>query len=258
MIDAPAAIVSTVAGRKPLDEPRNRVQDPFMRLVSFFSARHPSTISRLGSPKLAPTFALAIAAALLASPVRALSPDLPPAETPVVPEHPDADPPTGRPTSRSLDFYFAALAAAGDDASAKRARDRIAVHWKDAGSDTAALLSARATAALHFGDRALALDLVDAAIVVAPQWPNARFHRAAIHLSRHDIDRALADLSATLIMEPRHLDAMAALAAILETADRKSEALMWLRRLARLDPRNPAVAADHMERLTIEVEGREL
>jgi tetratricopeptide (TPR) repeat protein len=258
LIEAPAAIVSTIAGRKPLDEPRNRVQDPFMRLVSFFTARHPSKTSRLGSPKLAPAIALAIAAALLASPVQALSPDLPPAEPPAVPERPDIDPPTGRPSSRSLDFYFAALAAARDDASAKRARDRITAHWKDAGSDTAALLSARATQAGIFGDLALALDLVDAAIVVAPHWPNGRFHRAAIHLARHDIDRSLADLSATLIMEPRHLDAMAAIAAILETADRKPEALKWLRHLARLDPRNPAVAADRMERLTTEVEGREL
>jgi tetratricopeptide (TPR) repeat protein len=258
LIETPAAFVSTIAARKPLDEPRNRVQDPFMRLVSFFTARRSSEISRSGSPKLAPAVVAAIVAMLLASPVRALSPDLPPAETPAAPERSDEDPPTGQPTSRSLDFYFSALAAARDDTSAKRARDRITVHWKRSGSDTADLLSARATAALHFGDRALALDLVDAAIVVAPHWPNARFHRAAIHLSRHDIDRAVADLSATLMMEPRHLDAMAALAAILETADRKPEALKWLRRLAALDPRNPAVAADHMERLTIEVEGREL
>ena len=229
-----------------------------MRLVSFFTAPRPFVTARSGSPKRAAALALAVAATLFAPPVWALSADLPPAEIPAAPERPDVDPPTGRPTSRSLDFYFAALAAARDDASAQRARERIAVHWKRSGSDTADLLSARATAALHFGDRALALDLVDAAIVVAPHWPNARFHRAAIHLSRHDIDRALADLSATLIMEPRHLDAMAALAAILETADRKPEALKWLRRLAHLDPRNPAVAAERMERLIIEVEGREL
>jgi hypothetical protein len=59
-------------------------------------------------------------------------------------------------------------------------------------------------------------------------------------------------------MEPRHLAAMSALASLLDTAGRKPDALKWLRRLARLDPMNPAVTADRLEKLTIDVEGREL
>jgi len=126
------------------------------------------------------------------------------------------------------------------------------------GAAEAFILAARAANAVAAGEPGLALDLIDAAIVVAPRWANARMNRAMIHLTRHDIDRAVADLATTLTMEPRHIGAMGTLAAVAEAGGRKAEALKWLRSLARLDPRNPAVAADRMEKLTIEVEGREL
>ena len=218
-----------------------------MRLVSFLPARHRPARS---SPKLRATVALAFAALLVAP--AAAEPDraLPPADS--------TEAPAAKPSERSLDFYFAALAAARDEASAARARGRIEAHWNRSGSDTADLLAARAATAVHAGDRALALDLVDAAIVVAPRWPTARLHRAMIRLADHDLDRAVADLMTTLAMEPRHLVAMSTLAAILETTDRRAEALKWLRALARLDPRNPAVATERLEKLTVEVEGREL
>ena len=223
-----------------------------MRLVSFFSLRHRPATPPSVTPKVHAATAIALCAVLLGSaPASAEGP--PPPHSEAAPETPAA-----RSGERSLDFYFAALAASRDTASAARARGRIEAHWNRSGSDTADLLAARAAVAVHAGERALALDLVDAAIVVAPQWPNARFHRAMIHLSEHAIDRALADLTTTLTMEPRHLAAMSALASLLDTAGRKPEALKWLRRLARLDPMNPAVAADRMEKLTIDVEGREL
>ncbi len=223
-----------------------------MRLVSFMPLRRsPAILLRRGRRRAVVVLATGLA---LAS---AVTPNV--AETrrsrPPVAADPEA---SANSTEQALDFYFAALAAARDDASAARARGRIEAQWHRSGSDTADLLSTRAATAAHSGDRTLALDLIDAAIVVAPKWPNARLERALVHLAGHDIDRAIADLSTTLAMDPRHFGAMSVLASILETAGRKPEALKWLRRLAEIDPRNPAVAADRLEKLTVEVEGREL
>ncbi len=170
-----------------------------------------------------------------------------------------AEPPAapGKSTARSIDFYYAALAAAPDEASAARARGRLEAHWNASGSATADLLAARAGTAVHAGDRALALDLMDAVIVVAPDWAGARHRRAVVHLAGGDTARATEDLLRTLAMEPRHIAAMTTLAGLYELTGRKAEALKWLRRLATIDPRNPGLGG-RIERLTIDVEGREL
>lgn len=157
----------------------------------------------------------------------------------------------------SLDPLFAALAAAPDDSSAAAIRARIESRWQASGSATADLLTTRAATAAHAGEPALALDLLDAAIVVAPTWAGGHHRRALLHLSRHDFPHARADIAATLAIEPRHFGAMAMMAALADADGRKKEALAWLRRIAGLDPRSPGLAG-HIERLAIEVEGREL
>lgn len=170
-----------------------------------------------------------------------------------------AEPPTAveRPVPDALDTWFAALAAAPDDLSAARARGRIESLWKASGGATAELLASRAVVAAHAGDGGLALDLLDAAIVVAPTWAEARHVRGLIRFRGGDTGRAVIDLTEALRLEPRHIGALSGLAIVSEAAGRKAEALKWLRRLATLDPRNPGLG-DRIERLTIEVEGREL
>lgn len=213
-----------------------------MRLVSFLAPFAPSAARPWRAGR---RLATALAALLpVLAPAAALAAETPPAAE--------------RGTPRSLDFYFAALAAAPDDASAARARGRLEAHWNASGSATADLLVARAAIAVDGGDPALALDLADAAVVLAPGWAEARHRRAVVHLADHDIAHALDDLGEVLRLEPRHIGALALLATAMETAGRKREALQWLRRLATIDPRNPAVAADRLERLRVEVEGREL
>ena len=170
----------------------------------------------------------------------------------------DPPPTAAEPGAKSLDFYFAALARARDEASAARTRESLEAHWRRSGSATADLLADRARRAAGLGETGLALDLLDATIVVAPQWAGARFERALVHLGRHDPDRARADLAATLALEPRHLGALAMLAALAEAAGQPGPALTWLRRLQGLDPRNPALGEGRLEKLVIDVEGREL
>lgn len=214
-----------------------------MRLVSFLAPIVPVTVRCFAAS--GGRFAPALAALVLGStPAAAAAAETPPAAE--------------RSTPRSLDFYFAALAAAPDNLSAARARARLEAHWNASGSATADLLVARAALAVDGGDRALALDLADAAIVVAPGWAEARHRRAVVHLADHDIAHAIDDLGEALRLEPRHIGAMTLLVGVMETSGRKREALQWLRRLATIDPRNPAADAGRIERLRVEFEGREL
>lgn len=217
-----------------------------MRLVSFRTLSSTSPAGRAAAPGPGVALLGLMAVTLLApSPVLAAESTAPKPPTAVRGEEP------------SLDAFFAALATAPDDASAARARGRIEARWNASGSVTADLLSARAATAAHAGDRALALDLLDAVIVVAPTWANAHHHRALLNIARDDFGHAAADLAETLRLEPRHIGAMTTAVALAEASGRKAEALKWLRRLAAIDPRNPGLGA-RLERLTIEVEGREL
>lgn len=211
-----------------------------MRLVSFRPLARRST--RPDRPRLAAAIAAALALLVGTAPAVATA-DPPPARD--------------RPAPNALDTWFAALAAAPDDLAAARLRGRIEAAWKTAGGATAGLLSTRAVIAAHAGDRGLALDLLDAAIVVAPNWADARHQRALIRFAGGDAGRAAVDLAEALRLEPRHLGAIAGLAAVSEATGRKAEALNWLRRLATLDPRNPGLGG-RIERLSIEVEGRDL
>ncbi len=263
--------------RMSLDEPLNGDQDPFMRLVSFRPRalllptlrRCAGALRRVGVAAVILT-TLVSASGAVETPRPGRNASVAEAPRPSwnvsVAEAPPGDrAATGRTPTRGidahhavdLDRFFAALAAAPDDASAAAARARIEAAWQASGSATADLLTARAAIAARAGERGLALDLIDAAIIVAPVWAGGHHRRALLHLSGHDIAQATEDVEETLRMEPRHYGAMAMMASILAGSGRKAEALKWLRRIAALDPRAPGLAA-HIERLALEVEGREL
>lgn len=158
---------------------------------------------------------------------------------------------------RNLDTMLELLAKAPDPASAAAARERVLALWDVSGSATADLLEVRAGQALAAHDTSLALDLLDAAIVVAPQWPGGRHGRAAVHLLRNETWPAIADLQAVLALEPRHFPALTMLSMVMEQIDRKREALELLRRAVAIDPQAEGLSA-RLKDLTIEVEGREL
>jgi len=232
---------------KPLDEPQDGVHDPSMRLVSFSG----SVFTRLrvrfrlhGAGRAFLACAL-IGAAMVTSPASAEEAATPPAT---------AEAPAAR---RNLDAMLDLLARAPDAESAAAARTRVLAFWDTSGSATADLLQARAERALAARDTALALDLLDAAIVVAPKWPGGRHGRAALHILRNEYGPAIADLQSVLTLEPRHFPALIMLSSVFEQIDRKREALELLRRAAVIDPHGIGLK-ERLERLTTEVEGREL
>lgn len=232
---------------KPLDEPQDGVHDPSMRLVSFLHLAFPRL--PFGIRRMAPWVVALVVITSTAGGVPASADDEPAA--PAVSEAPRTEP------TRNLDAMLELLARAPDAASAAAARVRVLAMWDASGSATADLLQSRAEQALAARDTALALDLLDAAIVVAPKWPGGRHGRAALHVLRNEYGPAIADLRGVLALEPRHFPALIMLSSLLEQVDRKREALDLLRRAAVLDPHGEGLS-ERLSRLTIEVEGREL
>ena len=84
------------------------------------------------------------------------------------------------------------------------------------GSDTADLLVSRANGALMADDPALAIELLDRAIMLRPHWAEGWNSRALVFFALEDHTRAMADLVEVLRLEPRHYPAMMGLGAIMQ------------------------------------------
>lgn len=149
------------------------------------------------------------------------------------------------------------LASAPDEATAAGLRKRIEAMWMASGSATADLLALRAAALSAHGDPGAAADLLDAAMVLAPDWASGHWARAVVRAIGGARAGARVDLQAAIRLEPRHFPALTALASVMLQEGRPAEALALLRRAAAVDPRDADRAA-LIERLTLEVEGREL
>ena len=184
-------------------------------------------------------------------------PDVPPASRPSEGRAPEPAAKPAESPAETIDRALAGLAAAPDAASAAPLRALALSRWRVSGSPTADLLITRAEAAVAGGDTGLASDLFDAAIVVAPTFVAALHERAVIHLLREETTAAIGDLRAVLVLEPRHFPALSMLSALMESLDRKGEALDLLRRAAAIDPHGEGTE-ERLKRLVVEVEGREL
>lgn len=210
-----------------------------MRLVSFFPP-----LRRIGRRVAT---AVAIAAACAATFGASAT------EAPVAPAPREAAGPSGS----QLDDLYDLLTAAPDEARAAEVRRLIDRARMVSGSATADLLVARAAVAERAGESGLALDLLDAAIVVAPRWAGGLRLRGLLQVRRGATASGAVDLTAALRLDPRDGAALAVLAGLAELDGRKREALDLLKRARAVDP-NEERLRESIERLTLEVEGRPL
>ena len=127
--------------------------------------------------------------------------------------------------SAALDDLFARLAVAEDDdetAGLVAAIDRLHLQ---SGSDTGDLLMARAVAAMEARDYPVSLAVLDALVGLEPGWAEAWSRRAMARYFSGDSRGAMADLAHALARDPRHLQALAETATILEDEGLKQQAL---------------------------------
>jgi tetratricopeptide (TPR) repeat protein len=83
------------------------------------------------------------------------------------------------------------------------------------GSDTADLLLGRAIKARASDDIPLALKLFDSVVYLYPEWPQAWKERATARFQSGDSTGAMADIAQTLKRDPRDIDALSGLAAMM-------------------------------------------
>ena len=162
------------------------------------------------------------------------------AAAPALAQKPDA-------RKAELDQLFAALKAAPTEDASTQIGARIQQAWQQAGSPAVLLLLNRSAQDLHEGDADGALDAVDDALVLAPDYPETWLRRAVVRLHLGDYRGAIRDIEAVLAREPRHFVALQTLSHIAEAQGDWKGALAAWKKALEIDPR----AADGQERLQL-------
>ncbi|MBR1221949.1 tetratricopeptide repeat protein [Bradyrhizobium sp. U87765 SZCCT0131] len=202
--------------------------------------------------------ATAVAILFAAAPVAAQQrPQLGPPATAKPPGPPKELPRVGGDKTKNLDFLFGALKVAPDDASAKHVEARIWAIWSSTPSDTAALLMARAGAAMETKQLDVALKLLDSVVKLRPDYIEAWNRRATVYYLKNDYVRALSDIREVLVREPRHFGALAGLGMIMEEYGDDKRALDAFRQALALNPRLEKVP-EMVKTLSEKVEGRDI
>lgn len=120
-------------------------------------------------------------------------------------------PPPAAP-SPQLDELYDALKREPNAARARRIAADIRRQQARSGSATVDLLLARSREAASGERHAAALDLADQVVVLQPQFAEGWNQRATVHLAMNRVDKALADLTCVLHLEPRHFAAWTGMA----------------------------------------------
>lgn len=148
------------------------------------------------------------------------------------PKKAEAPPP---PRAASLGDLYERLARTTDESEAKGIVASIQRRWMRSGSDTADLLLSRAMEAAQ-DDQPLAIELLDRAIALQPNWAEAWNKRATVFFMMGDMTRSMADLRETLSREPRHFGALSGLGIILQSNGDRKQAYEVFRKALAVNP----------------------
>ena len=157
----------------------------------------------------------------------------------------------------SLDDLYKRLKESDDEAESKAIVTLIERRLGRSGSATADLLSDRARQAMAGNELPLAVELMDRAVALEPNWAEGWSRRATLFWRLSDSASAIADLQRALVLEPRHFEAWAALGKLYLAADDKGRAMDAFRRAEALYPRWDMLRKA-IDRLKPDVDGRDL
>lgn len=209
--------------------------------------------------------AVVLPAGTLLAQDQVLPPELSPPSLEDLPPPPDNDAITDpapalepeQSAEKELEKLFGDLKSATDEKAAQQIATKIQLLWLKSGSATIDLLMARAAAAMEAKDYGLALDLLDAVVLRAPDYAEGWNRRATIYYLREEFGRSLTDIERVLALEPRHWGAISGFAIIMRRLDRPRDALDAFKRVLDLHP-NSASARKAVEDLEKETAGEQI
>ena len=135
-----------------------------------------------------------------------------------------------------LDRLLDALPAAPDEAAAAPIQGRIGALWAEGGSPAVGLLLRKGLRALGASEAADAVEDLDAAITLQPDFPESWVLRGQAQAAAGDRAAAASDLREALRLEPRHYGALVALSELQEEAGDLGGALRSLEAALRINP----------------------
>lgn len=147
----------------------------------------------------------------------------PDSEQKPTPEKPAPD--AAQTPEERLDKLFADLRRTTDEAKARRIASQINTLWSQSGSATVDLLMQWANAAMLEQRYPSAIDFLNEAIALDPEYAEAWNRRATVYFLKKDYAHAMYDINRTLELEPRHYGALTGMAAILRLRGLKEQAL---------------------------------
>ena len=153
-----------------------------------------------------------------------------------------------------LDALFAELAQTDGDGW-MQAENEIARLWSQSGSAAADYLLMRGEAALDAGDVNGAIGHLTALVETAPDFAPGLAARAAAFAAAGQTGPAVADIAATLRIEPRHWLALTLLGSLLEDSGSGARALAAYRASLAINPHQDD-ANDAVARLTAAHQGQ--
>lgn len=138
--------------------------------------------------------------------------------------------------AKRIEQLFSDLKRAGNEQAAARVSARILQEWSHSGSASVDLLMQWSQKAIDDKKNAVALDLLDQVVTLAPDYAEGWNRRATVHFIMDNYGKAMADLERVLRLEPRHFGALAGLATILKETERKDAAMHAYERLLDVYP----------------------
>ncbi len=140
--------------------------------------------------------------------------------------------PLAPPKAQSIDEMLAQLKRERDPQAARILANSTMAAWSESHSPTVDLLMQWSAKAAAEKRNAAALDFIDQAITLKPDFVGAWNQRATLHFTMGNYKKSVSDIERVLKLEPRHFGALAGLAGILTERGSKQAALhAWERYL---------------------------
>ncbi len=142
-----------------------------------------------------------------------------------------------------LDKLFVKLSTEQDEEQAGLIAEEIWALWTRSGSATVDLTLRRAAEAAGQGRRKLARRMFDNVTTLVPDYAEGWARSGRHALTEDNLDRALAELTKALILEPRHFYALWTLGTVMERLERYDDALQIYNEAHKLYPALESVAS---------------